>query len=307
MLVVYKLKSFLMGSIHPVSDSVLDTSNTITDTIFQENPLPTNLNGSNQPQRRSEGGRVTMRFHVPGFQKRATWPGEFLINQVVIRTAFFSPDIPCSLETRNEDDVLYGRGAVVVPLEGEVSKTFLTFSTQGRQDDHGTNIRASRGRSNGIVIFESGVPERENGANWRHGFTGLLSIELHKRWPPLASNYEEREDWFGNIALNIHSDGVDPKCFLTFAPALVSAGHNPHLPAPAPGNSVPAHSTTSKTISLERTDQTFTSDGKNLPCGPLAVPLMKRRLSHANQVYSENGHEGRLSRRLHTTVILTTV
>jgi hypothetical protein len=307
MLVVYKLKIFLMGSIHPVSDSVLDTFNTIIDTIFQENTLPTNSNGSNQPQRRNEGGRVTMRFHVPGFQKGATWPREFLINRVVIRTAFLSPDIPCSLATLDGDDILFGRGAVVVPLEGGHPESFLTFSTKVRQDDHGTYIRASQERSNGIVIFESGVPEREKGANWRYSFTGRLSIELHKRWPPLASNYEEREDWFGNIALNIHSDGVDPKCFLTFAPALASAGHNPHLPAPAPGNSVPAYSTTSKTISLERTDQSFTSDGKNLPCGPLAVPLMKRRLSHADRVYSENGHEGRLSRRLHTTVILTTV
>jgi hypothetical protein len=226
---------------------------------------------------------------------------------VVIRTAFFSPDIPCSLATLDGDDILFGRGAVVVPLEGGHPESFLTFSTKVRQDDHGTYIHASQERSNGIVIFESDVPEREKGANWRYSFTGRLSIELHKRWPPLASNYEEREDWFGNIALNIHSDGVDPKCFLTFAPALASAGHNPHLPAPAPGNSVPAHSTTSKTISLERTDQTFTSDGKNLPCGPLAVPLMKRRLSHADRVYSENGHEGRLSRRLHTAVILTTV
>jgi hypothetical protein len=298
MLVVYKLKVFLMGSIHPVSDSVLDTSNAITDTIFQENTLPNDSNGPNQPQRRSEGGRVTMRFHIPGFQKGAAWPGEFLIDRVVIRTAFFSPDIPCSLQTLDEDDILFGRGAVVVvPLQGEDSKSFLAFSTKVRSDDHSTNIRASQERSNGIVIFESGVPEQGKGANWRHSFTGRLSIEIHETWPPLASNYEEREVWFGNIAMNLHSDGVDPKCFLTFAPALSSAAHNPHLPAPAPGDSVPTHSRTSKTIFQERTDQTFTSDGKNLLCDHLAVPVIKRRLSHADGDYSEPRRSKRLARR----------
>lgn len=298
MLVVYKLKNFLMRSNHPVSDSVPDRFNTIADIIFQENPLLSNSNTSNQLQRRSEGGRVTMRFHVPGFQKGATWPGEFLINRVVIRKAFFSPDIPCSLETLNEDDILFGRGAVVVPLEGEDPKSFLAFSPRVRQDDHDTNIRASRERSNGIVMIESGVSERKKGANWRHSFTGRFSIELYKSWPPLASNYEERTDWFGIIALSIHSDGVDPKCFLAFDSASSSVDQNPQLPAP--GDSVPAHSTTSETISREKKDQSFTSDGKDLPCGPLAVPFMKRRLSHAGGVYSEPRRSKRLARRART-------
>jgi hypothetical protein len=215
---------------------------------------------------------------------------------VVIRTAY-SPDIPCSLENLAEDDIFFGRGAVVNSLEREDSKSFLTFSTEVRQDDHGPNIRASQELSNGIVIFESGAPERKKGVNWRHSFTGRLSIELHKRWPPLASNYEERGDWFGTIALNIHSDGVDPKCFLTFASALSSEGHNPHSSAPAPSDNVPAHLTISKTVTGERTDQTFTADAKDPPCSPIAVPLTKRSFSHADDVYFEPRRSKRLARR----------
>jgi hypothetical protein len=227
----------------------------------------------------------------------ATWPKILFVNQMIIRTAF-SPDIPCSLEIFEQDDILLGRGAVVVPLEGEDPKSFLTFSPKVRQDDHGTNVRASPKRSDGIVIFESVVPERQKGANWRHGFTGRISIELYKRWPPLASDYEEREDWFGSIALSIHSDGADPKCFLTFASALSSADHNPH--SPAPGNGVRAPSMTSDTITQETTDQAGTSDGKNLPYGLLAVPLTKRKLSHADGVYSELRRSERLAKRART-------
>lgn len=122
---------------------------------------------------------------------------------------------------------------------------------------------------NGIVISESGVPEQEKGANWRHSFTGRLSIELHNRCPPLSSNYEERTGWFGIIALSIHSDGVGPKCFLAFDSASSSVDHNPHLPAPAPGHSVPAHSTTSETISQEPKDQTLLPMERTCVVAPL--------------------------------------
>ncbi|OKP09487.1 hypothetical protein PENSUB_5165 [Penicillium subrubescens] len=197
----------------------------------RENTLPSNSNRSKQLQGQSEEGRVTMRFYAPDFQKGATWPTNLLVNQVIIRTAF-SPDIPCSLEIFKQDDILFGRGAVVVPMEGKDPKCFLTFSPKARQDDHGTNVRASRKRADGIVILESVVPEREKGANWRYGFTGQVSVEIYKRWPPLASDYEEREVFFGSIALIIHSDGVDPKCFLTFSQGLSSADRKPYSPAP---------------------------------------------------------------------------
>jgi hypothetical protein len=98
---------------------------------------------------------------------------------VIIRTAF-SPDIPCSLEIFKQDDILFGRGAVVVPIEGEDPKCFLTFFPKAHQDDHGTNVRASRTRADGIVILESVLPEWEKGANWRHGFTSQVSVELYK-------------------------------------------------------------------------------------------------------------------------------
>jgi hypothetical protein len=52
----------------------------------------------------------------------------------------------------------------------------------------------------------------------------------------LASGYEEREEFFGRVALSIHLDRVDPKCFLTFSSGLSSADHKPH--SPAPGNGV---------------------------------------------------------------------
>jgi hypothetical protein len=78
---------------------------------------------------------------------------------VVIRKALFSPDIPCSLEIGKQDDILFGRGAMVVLSEREDPKFFLTFSPKVLQDDHGTNIRASRKRSDRIVVFESVLPE----------------------------------------------------------------------------------------------------------------------------------------------------
>lgn len=49
---------------------------------------------------------------------------------------------------------------MVVLLGEEDLKSFLTFSTKLRKDDHGTNIRESREWLNSIMIFESGVLER---------------------------------------------------------------------------------------------------------------------------------------------------
>ncbi len=131
-------------------------------------------------------------------KKGATWPKSFVVNRVIIRTDF-SSGIPCSLENFQKDDTLLGRGAVVIRLEGENLSVFLTFSPKDPQDNHGTNVRASSKRSNGIVVFESAGAQREQGANWRRGFTGRIYIELYKSWPFLASVYEERKDFFGSV------------------------------------------------------------------------------------------------------------
>lgn len=80
------------------------------------------------------------------------------------------------------------------------------------------------------MIFESTGTQREQGAKWRHGFTGRIYIELYKNWPFLASDYEERKEFFGSVVLNFHSDTVDSKVFLTFS-TLSSAEHSPHSPA----------------------------------------------------------------------------
>jgi hypothetical protein len=170
-----------------------------------------------------------MRFYVPKIQKGSIWPKGFIVNQVIIRTSF-SPDIPCSLETFEQDDALSGRGAMVVSLEGQDLESFVTFSPKIHQVEHSTNIRASRKLSYGDVIFESVMPERVRGASSQYGFKGRFSIELYDRWPPLASNYEVREDWFGDISLVVHSDIVDPKCFLAFSSTPYSAGHKCLLP-----------------------------------------------------------------------------
>jgi hypothetical protein len=118
---------------------------------------------------------------------------------------------------------------MVVSLEGQNLESFVTFSPELHQAEHSTNVRASRKRSYGDVILESVMPEREKGANSQYDFTGRLSIELYDKWPPLASNYELQEDWFGDISLVIHSDTVDPKCFLTFSSTLNSARNRRHL------------------------------------------------------------------------------
>jgi hypothetical protein len=237
-----------------------------------------------------------MRFHVPEFKKGDTWPTEFLVNRVVIRKALFSPDIPCSLEIGKQDNILFGRGAIVVLSEREDPKFFLTFSPKVLQDDHGTNVRASRKRSDGIVIFESVLPEWKKGANWRHDFTGRISIELYKRWPPLASDYEERGDHFGSIVLSVHSGGVDPKCFLSFSSGVSLADHKPH--SLELGNGVREPSMTSDTISQETVDQASTSVGKNLPRSSYAGSV-KRKPSH-DGIQSELRRSERLAKRART-------
>lgn len=237
-----------------------------------------------------------MRFYTPEFQKGATWPKNLLVNQMIIRTAF-SPDIPCSLEIFKQDDILFGRGAVVVPLEGEDPKFFLTFSPKARQDDQGTSVRASRKRSDGIVICESVVPEREKGANWRYGFTGRISIELYKRWPPLASDYEERQDFFGSVALSIHSDGADPKCFLAFSSGQSSADCEPQ--SSAPGNAISEPSMISDAIVQETTDKVGTPAGKDLPRSSHNAGSVKRKLSQ-DGIRSELRRSERLTKRART-------
>jgi hypothetical protein len=109
------------------------------------------------------------------------------------------------------------------------------------------------------VILESTGAQREQGAKWRHGFTGRIYIELYKNWPFLASDYEERMEFFGGVVLNFHSDTVDSKVFLAFA-ALSSAAHSPH--SPATGNSLRAPLMTSDTITQEVTEKDGYIKGK---------------------------------------------
>lgn len=215
-----------------------------------------------------------MRFYTPRTKNGSTWPKSFIVNRVILRTDF-SSGIPCSLENVQEDDTLVGRGAVVVRLEGENPSAFLAFSPE---DPQGNHVRASRQRSDGILIFESVGAQREQGANWRHGFRGRIHIELYKDWPFLASDYEERQEFFGSVVLNFHSDTVDPKVFLTCS-ALSSAEHSPH--SPARSNSVRAPSVTSDTITLEVTEKAGFSEEK-LPLSSSAGCL-KRKLLYDDQ------------------------
>ncbi|KAJ6187060.1 hypothetical protein N7519_001968 [Penicillium mononematosum] len=236
-----------------------------------------------------------MRLPVPEFQKGAAWPIEFLLNRVIIRTAFFSPDIPCNLEICKHDDILFGRGAAVLHLREEEPKCFLSFSHKVLQDDRSANVHEKR--SDGIAIIESVVPEWKKGANWRHGFTGRISIELYKRWHPLASDYEEREDFFGSVVLSIHSEGADPKCFLCLSSGQSSADCEPH--SPAPGNGVSRPSMTSDTIAQKSTDSVGTFIGKNQPCSFPDVGPVKRKSSH-DSIRSELRRSERLTKRART-------
>lgn len=248
-----------------------------------------------------------MRLHVPEFQKGAIWPKEFLVNRVIIRTAFFSPHSSCNLEICKQDDVLFGRGVVLVPLKGEDPKCFLTFSPKVRQDDHGTNVTASGKWSDGIVMIESVVPEWKKGANWRHGFIGRVSIELYKTWPPSDSEYEEREDFFGRIVLSTHSDAADPRCFLTFSSEQSSANGKPHSPASGRGNvsqaggfdDAPDPSMTGDVITQETTDQASTSAGQNLSQSCHNAGSVKRKSSH-DGIRSELRRSERLTKRART-------
>lgn len=231
---------------------------------------------------------MTIRLHVPDFHKGAIWPEGFMVNRVIILTAFFSPRSPCNLDICNQDDVLFGRGVALVPLKAEDPKCFLTFSPEVLQGDHGTNVHASGKWSDGIVIIESAVPEWKKGANWRHDFIGRVSIELYKAWPPSDSDYEEREDFFGSVVLSIHSDRADPKCFLTCSSEHSSANRKLHSPASGPGkdsqawgiDDAPAPSMTSDIITQETADQGSTSAGKNLPRSFHDTGSVKRKLSH---------------------------
>lgn len=189
---------------------------------FAENTLSKISKKSEQARVESKQGRVTMRFCAPETKKGATWPKSFAVNRVIPRTDF-SSGTPCSLENFQKDDTLLGRGAVVVHLEGEIQVHF----SRSPPKTHGNHVRASRKRSDGILIFESVGAQREQGANWRHGFTGRIHIELYKAWLFLASDYEERKEFFGRIVLNFHSDTVDPKVFLTFS-ALFQPSINHH-------------------------------------------------------------------------------
>lgn len=233
-----------------------------------------------------------MRFYVPASKKGATWPKTFVVNRMILRTGF-SSGIPCSLENFQNDDTLLGRGAVVVRLDGENPSVFLTFSPLGPQDNHGVNLHASRKRSDGIVIFESTGAQREQGAKWRHGFTGKIYIELYKNWPFLASDYEERKEFFGSVVLNFHSDTVDSKVFLTFS-TLSSAERSAH--SPATGNSLRAPRMTSDTIIQEVMEKEKDGYSKRKPPLDSSAGCLKRKLSN-DGYQSEPRRSARLAQK----------
>ena len=246
-----------------------------------------------------------MRFYAPEFQKGAAWPKDFLVNRVVIRTAF-SPDIPCSLEISKQDDILFGRGVMVVPPKGENPSFFLTFSPKVLRDVRGANVPASGKQADGIVVFESLVPEWIKGVNGRHSFKGRLSIELYKRWPPLASSYEEREEFFGSVALSIHLHGVDPKCFITFSSEQSTANCKLHSPPCGRGKVSQAGqfddplgpSMTSGAVT-QKTAEASHSVGKDLPRSSQDARSVKHKLSH-DGIRAELRRSERLTKRART-------
>lgn len=146
------------------------------------------------------------------------------------------------------------------------------------------------------MIIESVVLEWKKGANWEYGFTGRISIELYERWPPLALDYKEREDFFRSVFLSFHLDRVDLKCFLTFPSGLSLADHNPH--SPTPSNSVHKASMTSGTITQETTHPAGTFDGKNI-LRTSHTGSVKRKLSH-DSFQSELRRSERLARQVRT-------
>jgi hypothetical protein len=58
-------------------------------------------------------------------------------------------------------------------------------------------------------------------------------------------------------------------------------------------------STTSEANTQKTTEQTFTADGKGLPCAPQAAGSTKRKLSHAKG-FSELRRSERLTKRART-------
>jgi hypothetical protein len=102
--------------------------------------------------------------------------------------------------------------------------------------------------------------------------------------------------FLGSIVLSFHSDGVDPKCFLSFSSGLSSADRKPH--SPGSGNNVREPSMTTDTFSRETIDQADTSVGKNLPLSSHARSL-KRQLSH-DGIQSKLRRSERLARRART-------
>lgn len=187
---------------------------------------------------------------------------------------------------------------MLAPLKGADQKCFLTFSPEKNQVYHSTTALKCGKGPHGVAIIESAVPEWQRGTNRRHEFVGRFFIELFLTWPPSHSEYEDREDFFGRVVVSTHSNGADPKCFLTFSSEQSIADRTLHLPAsgyqensaktakprsthrpaskrrrhrgnvsqaeePKKLNGVPEFSTTKGAITHEVIDETDTSIGKS--------------------------------------------
>ena len=176
---------------------------------------------------------MTIRLHFPEFQKGATLPDKFIVDRVAIRQVLYTPGSTFNPDNGKQDDVYFGRGIVIIPSDGADTKCFLTFSPEKYQDDRSPNSPASgKLPDDGIVIIETAVPEWQTGTNQRHEFVGRVSIKLYKKRPPTHSEYDGREDLFGRVIVTTHSDGADPKCFLTFSSEKSPADRDLHSPAP---------------------------------------------------------------------------
>ena len=241
--------------------------------------MPRNSNRTKQQQEPSAAGHVTIRLYVPELQRGAARPEGFMINQLAIRKALFTPGSTSNLEDCGQDDILFGRGVVVVPLNGQDPKCFLTFSPEKNQDDHSTNASTSGKWPDGIVIIESAILEWQKGTNQRHDFVGQVSIELYTTWPPPKSEYASREDFSGRVVVSTHSDGADPKWFLTFSFGQSSADR--------------------KLLTGEVTRKAGISLGTNLPRTSHDAGSAKRKLSH-DGIRSELRRSERLTKRPRT-------
>ncbi len=84
-------------------------------------------NRTKQLQEASTEGRVTIQLYNPELQKGTTRPEGCMVNEVAIRKALFRPDFSSHLGDCAQGDILFGRGIVVVDLNGVNLKCLLAF------------------------------------------------------------------------------------------------------------------------------------------------------------------------------------